>query len=339
MDEIPSGARRFRARIKPDDVVDMHVHLIAMDAQRGNFVSPKLRRGVTFQFLSRALGVKPGDDASLDRQYRDQIARWSDEEGAPNKIGLLGLDWVYDAQGQRDEGRSHLVVSNDAVFDLCERHERFLPVPSVNPARADALDALEEVAERGAVMIKLLPNLQGFDPEEARFRPFWRRMAELGLPLLSHTGYEHALPSLNDDWGDPLRLVGALEEGCVVVAAHCGAAGRFHRIEYFNHFVSLLARYPRLYGDVSGFASPIRAGYLGPMMAGTLRRGRVIVGSDFPIPCAVEPYARELGLAKTWALRMDKNPLRRNRRLFEALGLGPEIMTRAAKLLRGELGT
>jgi predicted TIM-barrel fold metal-dependent hydrolase len=327
---------RFRARISPQDVIDMHVHLVAMDPRQGHFLSPKVRRGVMFHFLRRVLGLKGETDGDLEEDYWQILARSMGEEGAPDKAVLLALDGVYDEHGEPDVANNHMVISNEAVFALCEAHPRFLPAASVNPMRADAMEALEAVAAQGAVMLKFLPNLQNFDPEEERFRPFWRRCAALGLPLLFHTGYEHALPSLNEDWGDPLRLIPALEEGCTVIAAHCAAAGRFHRYEYFNHFVSLLPRYPRLYGDISGFASPIRASYLEPMLAIKARRRRVLVGSDFPIPCVVEPFVGKLGMRRTVALRLDGNPLRRNRDLFEALGMDAPIMTRAARVLLGQ---
>ncbi len=335
-EQPPAPKDRYRARIKPTDVIDMHVHLVAMDEGRGNYLSPKVRKGVVFQFLSRTLGLRADNDRGMEALFIQKLVEMIEAPGAPDKAVILALDGVYDEQGKPDKSNNHMVISNDSVFALCERHSKFLPAASVNPARADALEALEEVAERGAIMIKFLPNMQGFDPEDPRFVPFWERCAELGLPLLFHTGYEHALPSLNEAWGDPLRLVPALEAGCTVIAAHCAAAGRFHKIEYFNHFVSLLARYPRLYGDISGFASIIRASYLEPMLTGTLRRRRILFGSDFPIPCLVEPYVAQLGLRTTMALRKDDNPLRRNRRLFEALGLGDEIMTRAARLFLGQ---
>ena len=316
----------------------MHVHHVGIRRDEGHYLSQSLRHSVVYRYLLRNMGLaSDADDEALEAAYTGLLVRHAHEEGAPDKSVILALDWVYDEDGERDEARSHMVVSNEAVFELCRAHERLLPAASVNPARKDAIEALEEVWRQGAVLIKLLPNLQGFDPADPRFRPFWRRMAELGLPLLSHTGYEHALPTINDDYGDPARLTPALEEGCTVIAAHCAAAGRFHQVEHFNRFVGLLHRYKRLYGDISGFASPIRGGYLAPMLASRLRRSRTIFGSDFPIPCMAGAFIRDLGLARTRALQRDPNPLRRNLHLFEALGVDEEITRRGARLLLGEL--
>lgn len=321
--------------LRPDEVVDMHVHLVANDRDAGSYISDTLRRSVTYQFLLRSLGMGDVADADLARVYLDQLTRWAEQTGGSDRYVLLGMDWVYDAQGAVDEPRSHLVVSNDAVFGACAACDRFLAGPSINPQRADAISAVEAVAARGAVLIKVLPNMQGFDPADPAYVPFWKAVAALGLPILAHTGYEHALPSLNEAYGDPRGWANALDTGCTVIGAHCAAAGKFHKEEYFNAFTGMLSRYPRLYGDVSGFASPIRSSYLQPMLSSALRRRRILVGSDFPIPCLPGPFVRELGVRTVAQLRLDRNPLRRNRLLFETLGLDAEIMTRAAKVLLG----
>jgi len=325
----------FLDRVRPDSNVDMHVHMVSLVEDDGNYVSKQLASGVVYQYLLRNLGLANRSDRERELHYVNLLKLCAIEDGGPDLMVLLALDWVYDDAGERDKRRSHLVIANDTVFRVCREHPEFIPAASVNPRRKDALEELDRVAELGAVMLKILPNLQGFDPGDPAFRPFWRRLAEHGIPLLSHTGYEHALPSINDSFGDPRRLVPALEEGCTVVAAHCAAAGTFHKVEYFDTFVGMLPRYPRLYGDISGFASPIRRSYVEPMLTSTLRRQRVLVGSDFPIPCLPMAFLKELGLRRARELSGDPNPLRRNINLFRALGVDDEVFQRAAKVILG----
>ena len=43
------------------------------------------------------------------------------------------------------------------------------------------------VAEAGAVLVKVLPNSQQFDPGHYRYQKFYRELAKLSLPLLSPT--------------------------------------------------------------------------------------------------------------------------------------------------------
>ncbi len=332
---MTTRSTRFLDRIRPDSIVDMHVHMLSLVEEEGNYISKELQSGVVYQYLMRNLGLANRSNREREHHYVHKLKLCVMDDEPPDLAVLLALDWVYDDQGERDKGRSHLVVSNDTVLRVCREHPEFLPAASVNPQRRDAFDELERMAEAGAVALKVLPNLQGFDPANPAYRPFWRRLAELGLPLLSHTGYEHALPSISDDYGDPRRLIPALEEGCTVIAAHCAAAGTFHAVEYFDHFTGMLPRYPRLYGDISGFASPIRRTYVEPMLGNSLRRRRVLVGSDFPIPCLPMVFLKELGLSKARELAFDPNPLRRNARLFRALGADDEVLQRAARVLLG----
>ena len=61
--------------------------------------------------------------------------------------------------------------------------------------RRDAVAELERVARDGAVLIKWLPITQDIDPSDARCVPFYEALAHLGIPLLSHTGWERTLPT------------------------------------------------------------------------------------------------------------------------------------------------
>ena len=69
-------------------------------------------------------------------------------------------------------------------------------------------------------MVKVLPNTQQFDPANARYRAFYRAMAQRNVPLLSHVGYEFSLIGKDQSVGDPNRLRLPLEEGVTVIAAH-----------------------------------------------------------------------------------------------------------------------
>ena len=82
-------------------------------------------------------------------------------------------------------------VPNEYVFALAAEHPRlFEPVISVNPYCPDALEELAKWAGRGGRMVKWLPNAMGIDPADELCDPFYRRMKELDLVLLSHGGEE-----------------------------------------------------------------------------------------------------------------------------------------------------
>src|SRR5262245_9865297 len=93
-------------------------------------------------------------------------------------VCLLADDEVYEANGTRRPELGTFYVPNDYVLRLAKQHPEFLPVVSIHPARADALDELDRCLEQGAVMLKLLPNCHNVDCNDERYRRFWQRMAE-----------------------------------------------------------------------------------------------------------------------------------------------------------------
>ena len=81
------------------------------------------------------------------------------------------------------------------------------------------------LADAGAVLVKVLPNAQQFNPADPRYKPFYRALAERNLPFLSHVGYEFSLIGKDQSLGDPDRLRLALDEGATVIAAHACSYG------------------------------------------------------------------------------------------------------------------
>ena len=63
--------------------------------------------------------------------------------------------------------------------------------------------------------------------------PFYEALAHHGIPLLSHTGWEHVLPCLDRSVADPMLLLEALKRGVKVIAAHCGTRLFPWEIDYF----------------------------------------------------------------------------------------------------------
>lgn len=128
------------------------------------------------------------------------------------------------------------------------------------------------MVDAGSAAIQGLPNSQDFDPADRAFFPFYKRLAELNVPLLTHTSFEHAIPPVNQLWGKPERLTLALETGTTVIAAHCAGAGTAHPIreDYFE-WLNMLSRYPRLFGDVWAMASWSRFQYLARVLESPMR--------------------------------------------------------------------
>jgi len=315
-------------------IVDGHAHLIGMHPKNGCFASTSMRRGPVAWLLKRSLGLGGVPFEELDAAYVAQLIRYA-EDSELDAVGVLAFDGVYDARGKLDEARTSLMVSNDYCFEVCARSKTLWPIASINPQREGAMDELERVSELGAVAIKTLPNSQGFDPANPAYRDFWARMAELELPLLTHTSFEHTIPPLDQSFGHPEHLVPVLEEGTTVIAAHCAGSGTAHPfVEHYDVWRRMLERYERLYGDISAMATVSRYPYIHRVLSSDLATSRVLMGSDYPIPVQPSVFLPKLGVRRVRQLLKITNPLQRNYETFRALGVGEEVMGRAWEVMR-----
>src|SRR5215204_4269041 len=242
--------------------IDMHVHLV------GNGKSGSgcwLRLGATWwqkplaAYMLRHIGLRDlstqADD--FDDRYVAHLLRLV-RTSTVGALVLLAQDEVYTRDGNRMEGRGSFYVPNDYLFDVCREHPEFFPGASVHPARPDAMEELDSCIEQGAVLLKLLPNCHNIDCQHRQYLPFWERMAEAGLPLLAHTGGEHTVDVIEPAYSDPRGLIGPLEAGVTVIAAHCATKSGFRDPDYFDVLAEMLQKYPNLYADTSAWNVPLR---------------------------------------------------------------------------------
>jgi predicted TIM-barrel fold metal-dependent hydrolase len=246
------------------------------------------------------------------------------------------MDGVYDSAGKLDEGRTDFLVANDYLFEVVSAHRRFLAGVSINPARRDSLDELERCSEKGAALVKVLPNAQGFDPAERRFAAFYKRLAGLGMPLLSHTGYEFSLFAQDQSLGDPARLVPVLEEGVTVIAAHGCGSGLFVAGKYFDTMLKLMQRYPNFYVDSSALTLPVRVGTLFKLRQHPEIHQRLVFGTDYPLPCLSYPCLAAFAFDKFIECRRATNRFDRQAHVLNALGISAGAD--ATRLLRTGTG-
>lgn len=263
--------------------IDAHVHIVG-NGLRGSGCWLKIgfwHRPLS-AFMLRHIGVGVSTSApEFDEAYARHLAKLVRESSLGAAV-ILAQDEVYDASGRKlNFGSFH--VPNDYVFKLAHEHPEFLPAVSIHPGRADALDELDRCLEKGAVMLKLLPNCHNVDCNDARYRKFWERMAAARLPLLAHTGGEHTVPVYDKELSHPAVLRQPLECGVTVIAAHCATKSGLTDEEYFHEFAGMLAKHPNLYGDTSAFNVPIRGRHIRACLREPLA-SRLVHGSDFPVP-------------------------------------------------------
>ena len=318
--------------------IDMHVHMV------GNGVSGSggwLRLSGWHRWLARFMVRQLGFPAAVLKQdlesvYAQRLLELI-RDSSLDTIVLLAHERVHDADGTPRNDLGSMYVPNKVVLDLAQRHPEFLAGVSIHPARPDAIGELERCLERGAVLMKCLPNCQNIDPSDTRYRRFWERMAEARLPLLAHTGGEHTVPVVNARLADPKLLRLPLECGVTVIAAHCGTKSGPFDPDYFDDWTTMLAQFPNLYGDISALVSLNRCGHLRDCLRPELLP-RTLHGSDFPVPVLGHRLWAEgaIGWEAFRACQNISNPLERDWCFKQALGFPEEVRTRAALLLRVE---
>ena len=207
--------------------------------------------------------------------------------------------------------KTEFYVPNEYVFKVAEQHpDKFVPNISVNPYRPDAIAELEKWAKRGARIVKWLPNAMGINPSDPQCDPFYQKMKELDLILLSHGGEEKAVEAEEDQkLGNPLLLRRALDHGVKVIVAHCAGLGTNEDLESkdrqqrdnFDLFLRLMdeKRYEGLvFGEISAMTQFNRIGK--PLQTVLNREDlheRLVNGSDYPLP-AVNILIRTRPLVK-----------------------------------------
>jgi len=336
--------------LDPARVIDAHVHLVGLGAGgTGCTVNPRMRqpwrvgRYLRFRAYLGAGGVRDAERA--DAQYLERLTALA-SEGRHGRMVLLPLDAARDAEGRIDRDATEFSTPDAYAFAVArQRPDLFLPAISVHPHRPDARERLEEGAARGAVLVKWLPAAQRIDPGSSRCDPFYEKLSALRLPLLVHAGEEQAV--VVEDAaaaGHPLRLRRPLDHGVTVIAAHCASLGEYPDLDLpdrrpapaFRLFQRLLgeARPGRLLGDLSGMVHYNRARWLPDLLRATEHHGRLVHGSDYPLP-AVGPVVQLSRLVDARVL--EAGLLRPLRELYERNVLWFDLaLKRSLRLGTGE---
>lgn len=316
--------------------IDVHVHMVGNGmAGSGGWLRLKGWHRWLGAFMLRQLGI-PAEalTGDLEKLYAEHVLRLV-RESSLDAIALLAHERVHDPDGTPRDDLGSMFVPNDVVLALAKDHPEFLAGVSIHPARHDALDELDRCIAQGAVLMKCLPNCQNIDMADARYIPFWRKMAAARLPLLAHTGGEHTVPVINAAFADPKLLRTPLECGVTVIAAHCGTSSGFFDHDYFGDWLAMLREFPNLYGDISALVSLNRCAHLRDCLHEEIAP-RILQGSDFPVPVLGHRlWVQGLLDRQTFRrLQTIDNPLERDWQFKRALGFSEDILTRVSKLLR-----
>lgn len=340
-DPLTAGDPALHEQPLPDaPFLDLHCHTAGLGAGgSGCFVSDRLRHSFKLRFYLRSFGVTEQDilrdgDALVLTRLSERLAA----SHHVNRAVILALDGVVDKNGGLDRAQTEIYVPNEFLAAEIPKHPNLLWGASVNPYRADALARLDWAKAHGAVLVKWLPSVQHIDPADERLIPFYRKLVELHLPLLTHTGNERSFTQAEDKFCDPQRLRLPLAQDVTVIAAHAATTGSFDGERSVDRLAQLMPEYPNLYADISSLTQLNKHGYLGEILRRPEFKHRLLYGTDYPliaISALVSPwyFPGQLSFHQMASLSRIPNPWDRDVALKQALGVPAEVWTAADSVL------
>ncbi len=307
-----------------ESLIDCHVHLAALpDGHNGCYISPKMLRSPLFRFLLWKHRLSPDRPREANQKYVDDLLLELRASRHVQQAVLLGLDGAYDETGRLNQAHTDFLISNDYVLRTSKAYsQEFLAGPSINPQRRDAIDEVHRVADAGAVLVKVLPNAQQFNPADPRYKPFYRALAERNLPFLSHVGYEFSLIGKDQSLGDPDRLQLALDEGATVIAAHACSYGLIFYEKFLPTIMRLSKHYRQFYADISALTLPNRLAMLLKLRYYPEIHERLLFGTDYPLSVLHLAAWGRVGLGTLRDMIRTKNRFDRQVAVCRGLGLG-----------------
>lgn len=109
---------------------------------------------------------------------------------------------------------------NDFILNEVAAHEgRFIGFATLHPDFENAWEELSRVKQAGLMGVKLHPDFQKFEISDPKMDDAYRAMAELGMPVLFHTGDKRY------NWSNPGHVPVILKKhkNLKVICAHFGA--------------------------------------------------------------------------------------------------------------------
>jgi len=210
--------------------------------------------------------------------------------------------------------------SREIVEGAAQYADVLIPFASVDPHDgAAAVDSLGELVAAGARGLKLHPSLQGFRPDDTAFYPLYAAAADLGVPIIFHTGQTGigaGLPGgrgIKLRYSDPMLLddVAADHPGLTVIMAHPS-------VPWQDAAISVATHKANVYIDLSGWSPK----YFPPQLvraANGLLKHKVMFGSDYPL-LTPDRWMKDFAALD---IKDDVRPLILKDNAIRALGLDP----------------
>ncbi len=122
-------------------------------------------------------------------------------------------------------------INNWAASLQKEYPGRLFCCGTVHPKAEDALEEIDRIRERRLHGIKLHPDYQDFMVDDPQMFPIYEKIADSGLPVVFHTGWDPLSPNCVHASAKGIKKVAKLFPTLKIVAAHMGGMRRYDESE------------------------------------------------------------------------------------------------------------
>jgi len=322
--------------------VDIHTHMLSSEV-----AFDRLYDKVMLALFAKQLGVDRKELAAdpYNGYIKTLISSIKNSEHI-EKVVLFGVDaCVNDAGEVTHKDKTVCATNEDVAAVYTANPDIIIPFFSINPKRPDALELIDKYTALGFRGAKFLQNYWGVDTREARYRPYFEKLAANNLPLIIHTGSEDGIHSHKSCEGIAM-LEHPLDAGVTVVCSHLALSHEKSRFlkavsknpknfndEYFA-LLEMLKTRKNLYADISALLTFTRAKVLRHLSEQRDIHDKLLFGTDFPVPFTTVFNSYDLPLKKRRELSREKNPFDRYAKaILEYFPQGSPIYTNYEKVV------
>jgi hypothetical protein len=256
-------------------IIDIHYHLMNQGWEHEKlFLSAA-------KLFAKTFGEAPPDAikqmlAHFWDPTGEKAIRFMDAVGI-DRCTILVTDWGLGV----GEPEVPIEEQNKVCAQVAKRYpDRLIPFAGIDPRRKNAIELLKRcVEEWGMKGLKFHPDV-GFFPDDRAFYPFYEKVSEYRIPILSHTG--PMFGCLKSKYTQPVYLDAILADfpEINIIAAHMGFC-------WWPEMTTIASVKPSLYGCLTGWQMEAQKDYV--KFCQTLRSmmdrmgyDRILFGTDGP---------------------------------------------------------
>jgi len=198
-------------------IIDIHYHLM----NKGGDPEKLFLSGA--KLFAKALGTSSLEEikkmlSTFWDPSGEKAIQFMDDAGI-DKSTLLATDWGFGL----GEPEVSIEDQNKICAQIAKRYpDRLIPFAGIDPRRKNAIELLKRCIEEWDMKgLKFHPDV-GFFPDDKSLYPFYEKVSEFKIPILSHTG--PMFGCLKSKYTQPVYLDGILADfpEINIIAAHLG---------------------------------------------------------------------------------------------------------------------